>query len=88
VIPVRVVLRQRSGMAPNSTMRAQRAANKPGKKHQGSSRPRVPDVDAVLLRCATIERRLESIEVVQSIQAQRMSTLQEELDHLAGKQRR
>ena len=71
-------------MAANSTMRDRRAAKKSVKKRK---RQGFVDVDAVLLRCVTIERRLEGIEAVQDIQAQRMSTLQEQLDHLESKRR-
>jgi hypothetical protein len=39
----------------------------------------------VLLRCATIERRLEAIDAMLNIQAQRMASMQAQIDHLAAK---
>jgi hypothetical protein len=58
------------------------------KDRRRSPRRRTPDVDAVLLRCATIERRLEGIDAMLNIQGQRLSALQEQIDHLASKRRR
>ena len=65
-----------------------RTNKEPVKERRQSSRRQPPDVDALLLRCATIERRLEGIDAVLNIQAQRISTLQEEMDHLATRRRR
>ena len=64
-----------------------RPTKEPIKERRQSSRRQSPDVDAVLLRCATIERRLEGIDAVLNIQAQRISSLQEQMDHLAARRR-
>ena len=64
----------------------ERPPRKKAKRRSSSRRP-LASVDSVLLRCATIERRLEGIETAMNIQAQRMSAMQAQIDHIASNPR-
>jgi hypothetical protein len=68
-------------------MPSRRTPKTPVKKRRRSPRRQIPDVEAVLLRCTTIERRLEGLEAALNIQAQQMSAIQAQLDHATGGRR-
>jgi hypothetical protein len=58
---------------------------RPRKKPVAKRRLRIGKEDDVLLRCATIERRLEAVDALFNILTQRMTALQAQVDHLAAK---
>jgi hypothetical protein len=59
------------------------------KKSAEKRRPtiRVRNVDAVLLRCATIERRLGDIDSQLNVLTQNVASIQAQVDHIADKWR-
>jgi hypothetical protein len=62
-----------------------RRSTKKAAAKRGRTGRRLADADAVLLRCATIERRLEGVDAALNILAQQISAIQAQIDHLAAK---
>jgi hypothetical protein len=60
---------------------------RPHKEPVTKRQPGIATLDAVLMRCATIERRLDAIEARMDNQTQRVSAMQAQIDQLADKSR-
>ena len=64
------------------------STTKPVDRHRGSPGRPTADIDRVMLRTTTIERRLEGIEATLTILTDRVSDFQVQLNHLASKRQR